>query len=272
MNTIVREVLDVAISQDGVTEMPRGSNRGPKVEAYLRSTGLGPGYPWCAAFVNWCIEQVEKKHSINIAFPKTASCDVILDFARRHDILYSEPVEGDVFLVLASANDATHTGFVDDVVNSRFGTIEGNSNSTGSREGLGVVRIRRPITTRYRFVRWSQLLPDGSTIGSPAPGASAASVFPQWHLFLNGTKIADVPVSNGVSRVKASDWANALGFTLEWDGDNRVVVLDNVPVPSTPLLLDGEAYLSIRALAQFSELNVTADTSSKKITVTKPRP
>src|SRR5689334_18055828 len=124
MRSLVQQVLDKAISQDGVTEDPPGSNRGEKVEAYLRSTGLGPGFPWCAAFVNWCIQHVAADNSTDIAWPKTASCDVILTFARRHEILFTQPSIGDVFLVLASADDATHTGFVDSSDSDSFTTIE----------------------------------------------------------------------------------------------------------------------------------------------------
>lgn len=46
--------LDVALSQVGVVERPRNSNRGPDVEKYLRSVGVGPGAPWCASFTSWC--------------------------------------------------------------------------------------------------------------------------------------------------------------------------------------------------------------------------
>ena len=32
-----------------------GMNRGAKVEEYQRAAALGPGDPWCAAFVAWCV-------------------------------------------------------------------------------------------------------------------------------------------------------------------------------------------------------------------------
>src|SRR5688572_14114768 len=32
-------------------------NRSPLIDAWLRRCGLGPGYPWCAAFASWCVEE-----------------------------------------------------------------------------------------------------------------------------------------------------------------------------------------------------------------------
>src|SRR3990167_8935236 len=34
-----------------------GHNRGPFVTMILKGVGLGPGYPWCASLVSWCIRQ-----------------------------------------------------------------------------------------------------------------------------------------------------------------------------------------------------------------------
>jgi uncharacterized protein (TIGR02594 family) len=48
--------MDTAISQFGVKELT-GNNDGGKVKEYLRTTGLGEGYAWCSAFVNWNMKQ-----------------------------------------------------------------------------------------------------------------------------------------------------------------------------------------------------------------------
>lgn len=48
-------VLEVASSQVGVIEQPRGSNSGENVERYQQSTTVpGTRWPWCMAFVVWC--------------------------------------------------------------------------------------------------------------------------------------------------------------------------------------------------------------------------
>ena len=262
MNPIVGKVLANANSQfkAKVQEHPRGSNGGLEVEAYLRSTGLGKGNPWCAAFVNWCIQEIGKQHNMDIAWPKTASCDVILTFARRHDILFAQPEAGDVFLVMATQSDATHTGFVASVEGGKFRTFEGNSNDEGSREGYEVASNNRPLTSRFRFVRWGNLLPDAA----PA-GQTFELYFTDW----NTPKFADIPVTNGVARVQAADWCKKLGVELGWDSEARCVTIDKRPVAATPLILDGHAFLPVRALAEFSGLNLTVQ--GQKILVSRPR-
>ncbi len=266
MHPIVTDVLDTAVSQLGVQETPKGSNDGPQVRAYLGATGLEPGNPWCAAFLAWCMQQVEKQQAIEIAWPKTASCDVILSFARRHEILFTEPQQGDVFLVLASENDAHHTGIVLSVTKTKFTTVEGNSNSTGAREGWEVVSNSRPFKSRYRYVRWGNLL---------RPAGLAPNVDPPlvtYELFLSGTKIADMEVHNGIARVDVDTWGKKLGISkhIAWNGDDRCVEIDGRPVPATPLLKNGKAYLPIRVLAEFSGLNLYADIAKSQVFITRP--
>lgn len=265
MHPVVKDVLATAVSQLGVEEHPRGSNNGPEVRAYLRATGLGPGNPWCAAFLAWCIQQVENTRKIDIAFPKTASCDVILEFARRHDILFTEAQDGDVFLVLASRNDATHTGFVRSTKSAKFTTVEGNSNSSGTREGNEVCSNSRPFKTRYRFVRWGALLRPAGLAQDADPPALI------YELFLSGTKIADMEVTNGIARVDADTWCKKLGVKIGWDGDDRCVLIDGRPVPATPLLKNKKAYLPIRVLAEFSGLNLQVDMAKAQVFITRPR-
>ena len=48
--------MDIAKTQIGVTKAI-GHNDGVQIEKYLKSVGLGKGHPWCAAFVNWCLNQ-----------------------------------------------------------------------------------------------------------------------------------------------------------------------------------------------------------------------
>ena len=43
--------------KNGVKEIPKGSNSGPKVNEYLKSAGASPGNAWCASFVHWCLKQ-----------------------------------------------------------------------------------------------------------------------------------------------------------------------------------------------------------------------
>ena len=52
------KVVEIALAEVGVTEVPLGSNRGPRVQQYQAPTELGgTGWPWCAAFVEWVWEK-----------------------------------------------------------------------------------------------------------------------------------------------------------------------------------------------------------------------
>jgi len=134
-----------------------GANRGRFVESIIRYAGGEPGEPWCASFVFYC---GRKMLGDAWPLPKTRSCDVLLQHAREKEMVVPLPASGDLFLVMRSAADAVHVGFVDDVLpGGRFGTVEGNSNDRGVRDGDGVVaNVRDPKgPTRYLFVRWSDV-------------------------------------------------------------------------------------------------------------------
>lgn len=64
MSDFVTRAVEIICSQDGVTEHPKGSNRGPEVDMYLRAVKLDPTkgkYAWCAALIDWGIQQATKE-------------------------------------------------------------------------------------------------------------------------------------------------------------------------------------------------------------------
>lgn len=169
MNNLVSAVLAIAHSQIGVEEHPRYSNRGPEVDAYLAAVGLtyGPGQagdPWCGALVNWCITHgiSQTKISFDWLGESSRSCQCILNWARDNKIAYDTPQVGDIMLVIGDNGNAEHTGLVTGASDGHFGTIEGNTNNDGGREGYAVMFHTREIGSRYRFVRWADLIPQKS--------------------------------------------------------------------------------------------------------------
>lgn len=134
----VKELYD---SQVGVRE-EGGDNRGVHVEWYLESVKLGPGYPWCAAFVSWCYQNV------NVVAPHSGW---VPSYALKSKRIYergkfqkSIPQQGDVFMIWYSTKGRpAHIGFVDEWGDEWIITVEGNTNENGSREGDGVYRKRR---------------------------------------------------------------------------------------------------------------------------------
>lgn len=134
-------ILTTAEQFVGWVKEATGANDGPWVEAIQRVTGNKKGDPWCASFVSFVLDVAYRGRN---PLPRTASCDVLLEHARTHQLLTDTPVPGDVFLVMRNPTDAVHTGIVTTVQDTTVGTIEGNTNSAGSRDGWGVfVRQRR---------------------------------------------------------------------------------------------------------------------------------
>lgn len=132
----------------GVREVPRGSNRGPKVDVYLRTSGLaesaiqsGRGY-WCAAFVYWCVEQACRELGVPnwITGGARYNCNALYTLARKQGRLTARPEKGDVFLCIGQGGRHYHTGFLqgNPGPGGRFPTIEGNSNDDGSANGVEV--------------------------------------------------------------------------------------------------------------------------------------
>lgn len=129
------QVVPVAELFVGWVRETTGKNDGPWVEAIQRTTGNKKGDPWCASFVNWVLDIAYRDMN---PLPATASCDVLLEFARKNQLLTNTPQPGDVFLVMRTKHDAIHTGIVTEVKADTVKTIEGNTNREGAREGNGV--------------------------------------------------------------------------------------------------------------------------------------
>jgi hypothetical protein len=255
VNPIVRDAIGIAVGEIGVREIG-SSNRGKRVQEYQATTTLGgSGWPWCAAFVNWCIA-----HSITVGLLKeypwipTASCDFILDWARRNKILDTSPKAGDVFLLLSksSRNDAIHTGFVASVAAGKFKTVEGNTNDNGSANGNGVYSLSRTMSERYVFVRWGNLCEEAKE--------------KSWDVAIGAKKIRAV-IQNGTAWVGARDWGNSLGLEVGWNQDAQAVTLNGREVSVQPKFMGEHALLPVRALAEFSGLRL--DVKPGEITVSR---
>lgn len=129
-------------------EHPReagGDNRGPWVRHYMRGAE-GKQYPWCAGFVCTILEQAFKAHSKRPPFTYTVGCDRIAEVNRS---ILKRPDKGAaatevglgpgaLFLNRKTETDWTHVGIVTAFNSDHIETIEGNTNTAGSREGIEV--------------------------------------------------------------------------------------------------------------------------------------
>jgi hypothetical protein len=253
MKDLVRRTLEIAESQKGVRET--GENRGPQVDAYLRSTGLGPGHAWCAAFVYWAIDTAAQELRAPNPFIRTAYCPDIHNWARRHDVLEAAPQIGDVFLRYNASALAGHTGLVTSVDGGRFGTIEGNTNLNGSPEGIGVFKRSRPTGREYRFVRWPRLIdePDDATLT----------------LVLDGSPLLEMPVRAGRALCPVRRLGEVLGRRVDWDQENQALLFDGKELGVELALIGNTAYAPIRDLAQAAGLRLRVDQTGRRVLLTR---
>ena len=155
-----RETVKLAYDRQVGVKERTGRNDGERVEAYLHYVNLKPGAPWCAAFVCWVFGQT------GITNPRSGwspalfpTGRIIWQRSRLPPALTSQPAKkpqpGDVFGIwFPEKNRIAHTGFVDNWGEKYAVTVEGNTNMAGSREGDGVYRKRRLISSLYQVSGW----------------------------------------------------------------------------------------------------------------------
>lgn len=154
--------LATAISQIGIMENLGQPNRGPEVDAYLREAGIknpaankqNGGYPWCQAFLYWCLVRASESLGRSIPAPRTAGVlehwnlatpkTNIRRISKSAALSNSDVIQVGMIFVNDYGNGYGHIGFVERVYSDgRLGTVEGNTNSEANREGLGVFRLQR---------------------------------------------------------------------------------------------------------------------------------
>ena len=161
-NPLSEEVIRIAQGEIGVSEDPPGSNKGPRVEEYLRAVDLGPGYAWCCAFVFWCFMMACLKLNRPNPFLKTAGCMQLWKKSGGVIIKLKEALANPALLepglvfIISRGDGKGHTGIVTGVQDGYILTIEGNTNNTHASEGVMVCALRRKISTiSLGFIKYS---------------------------------------------------------------------------------------------------------------------
>jgi hypothetical protein len=140
--------LLVAQRYVGVRERTR--NSGPEIDQWLELVRLGPGNPWCAAFVYGCYHEAGLELGAPNPLPRTGSVWALWN--KADDLWKSDhPSVGAVFIHVTTEHTG-HTGLVVDVEGDYLVTVEGNANAEGSREGDGVYLKKRPISYADGFI------------------------------------------------------------------------------------------------------------------------
>lgn len=152
--------LSIFKARESVGVKEETTNWGKWVSVYLKFIGIFSPAPWCAAFLAYKIHQAAKIRGIEAKWLnglQAGLCQNIYNWARKNGYLLKKPVDNCVFLVRRRGRPVwySHVGFVTEVYNDgRFGTIEGNSNRGGSREGNEVVaRTRDHNDGKYVYVK-----------------------------------------------------------------------------------------------------------------------
>jgi hypothetical protein len=155
-------MVQIARAEVGVSEKPRGSNRGPRVDQYQRATDLDKSQwgAWCAAFVCWVMWQAMINDGRVFTFRRmtTAAVRFIKAWSLRQDDstrTRDEPgldiQPGDIVIYRFS-----HTGIAVTAPDAQgcVQVVEGNTNKDGGREGWLVWEHTRKcsaIKTRIRI-------------------------------------------------------------------------------------------------------------------------
>lgn len=152
--TLQQQALNVAISQLGKHEEPLGSNWGKPVQDYLHSVNIGFPASWCMAFVYWCFEQIkDTSRAIPNPLVKTGGVLRAWNEADKKYRVVGDPQPGDIF-IMSFGGGLGHTGIVEKVDANFVYTIDGNTNDSGSREGIEVCRKQRPRNKMLGYLRY----------------------------------------------------------------------------------------------------------------------
>jgi len=130
-----------------------GKNRGTEIDAFNLYTGAAMGSPWCASFVSFCLFKAKAgDHGF-----KSASTLQIKQWAKTRSRLFKDPEEllkchGALFGWTGPDGVHGHVGFVGqrytDLDTGKvvaIGTVEGNTDGSGGRDGDGVYQRTRTL-------------------------------------------------------------------------------------------------------------------------------
>jgi len=160
--TLRELIAQAAEAEVGVRETK--ANGGKRIADYQSCTWLPVGaWPWCAAFVDFCVKSaVEKFGPVTFALPRTAGAWDLENWCRSVDDTVklkktkqgiATVQRGDIVIYKFSHVGIATSSLDDD---NNLSTIEGNTNSAGSREGDGVYRRTRNVSQIRSIIKFTQ--------------------------------------------------------------------------------------------------------------------
>jgi hypothetical protein len=171
---MIDKLVEIAQNEVGVREVG-GNNRGDRIREYQASTDLAPAaWPWCAAYIDWCIKEWLKDSQVTKWLnlqrstheewrPKTALAYGLTAWARKRPNttkIFTEKDRAKLGDIVTF--DFSHVGFVVEDTGKEIVTLEGNTGQKGLRDsetGDGVWRKVRKKTLVKDLIR---INPSGS--------------------------------------------------------------------------------------------------------------
>lgn len=163
-----QKLIAVATDFVGLTETennarwddPRTAWKDTDKEVWLRTwmrkvDGWTPGAPYCAAFVGSVVAATLHGYGVPMAKIETvwlglwsAHCMTNVARLKARGILSTQPVPGALWLARHGSTQSGHAGLVTATNGRQMGTIEGNTNDAGGREGDGIFIKQLPVSGR----------------------------------------------------------------------------------------------------------------------------
>lgn len=139
-------IIQVAKAEVGYHEGRNSSgwNNKQKYSPAVPSLEWSNYQAWCATFVSWCAQEAGVKD----LYPVTASTDLGATWFKRKGQWSTYPAVG-AQVFFGVNGDMNHTGIVHAYDADFIYTIEGNTNTSGSREGDGVYLKKRARRDSY---------------------------------------------------------------------------------------------------------------------------
>lgn len=140
VQTQAQKIIDLAAGEVGYHEGRSGSNWNNHQKYSPAVPGLewSQNQAWCATFMSW----LALKSGLAALYPRTASCDVAGNWFKQRGRWSEYPAVG-AQAFFGTKRDLSHTGLVVDYDETYVYTIEGNTNTSGSRQGDGVYKQKR---------------------------------------------------------------------------------------------------------------------------------
>ena len=92
----INDLVKIARAEIGTQEDDKHQNKGSSIEKYQESTSeSGQGWPWCAAFVDWCVQQFADEAGNNIThLPRTAAAFGLITWGNdNHFPVFNPPIK-----------------------------------------------------------------------------------------------------------------------------------------------------------------------------------